>query len=403
MARVERPVRKAPVPAVPSPESGGVSLTRKVEAALALLVLALLGAAIASVSTTREAVASERWVAHSTAVRAALTELMLAATGYESAARGYVVTGDPRHLDASADAPSRCRARIAELRVLAAADPPQRERLERLVPILEEKLAWVRHVVAVRTDRGVDASAGLVKSDTGRQLMGQVRAIVSEMSEAEARALRRRSASHAAAARRAQTLVATATALDLALVVAVVLVIRRDVTGRRSAEAALRQAAVADPLTGILNRRGFLEHGADLVALAERFDRPVGLFFADLDGLKRINDTFGHAGGDRALAAAAQILRATFRSSDVIARWSGDEFVALAVFDRSSDRDTILERLERQQESFNAAGGLPFAVSLSIGAIAVPPAAPLPDLVAEADAAMYRRKRGRSSEVEASR
>ena len=402
LVRLDRPVRKGPVPAAASERGRKLPLTRKVEAVLAALVLALLGAGIASLSTSREAVASDRWVAHSTAVRGALTELLLAATGYESASRGYIVTGDPRHLDMYADAPGRCRARLAELRALTAPDPPQRKRLERLAPILEEKLAWVGNVVAIRRDRGVEASTALVTSDTGRQLMNQVRAIVTEMTEAEARTLRRRSAAHAAAARRAQTLVAVATALDLALVAGVVLVIRRDVTGRRAAEAALREMAAVDPLTELFNRRGFLDHGADLVALAERFDRPVGLFFADLDGLKRINDAFGHAEGDRALAASARLLRATFRSSDVVARWSGDEFVALAVLDRRSDGDSILERLERRQEETNAAGGFPFVLSLSVGAIAVPPAAPLPDLVAQADAEMYRRKRARAAAAETS-
>jgi diguanylate cyclase (GGDEF)-like protein len=182
--------------------------------------------------------------------------------------------------------------------------------------------------------------------------------------------------------------------LAVALVVAgVVLVLRRDVTGRRAAEAALRELATVDPLTGLLNRRGVLERGAELVALAERFDRRVSLFFADLDGLKGINDAFGHAAGDEALAGAARALRATFRSSDVVARWSGDEFVALTAVEREADGEEILARLAAATREVNAGAGLPFAISLSVGAISASGTGEsIPDLVGRADRAMYEQK-----------
>ena len=107
--------------------------------------------------------------------------------------------------------------------------------------------------------------------------------------------------------------------------------IARDVTERKEQEQALRSLTIIDDLTKLYNRRGFLTLAERHLKLAVRKKTGVFLLFADLDGLKIINDTFGHLEGDRALIDAADILRASFRSADIIARLGGDEFTVFPI------------------------------------------------------------------------
>ncbi|MEX2548935.1 MAG: sensor domain-containing diguanylate cyclase [Nitriliruptoraceae bacterium] len=108
-----------------------------------------------------------------------------------------------------------------------------------------------------------------------------------------------------------------------------VIVHMEDVSAARRLREQLEHAAIRDPLTGLLNRRGFLERGRDILAAADRHQRCVALLFLDVDGLKAVNDRRGHAAGDRLLADAADALRQRFRREDQIARWGGDEFCVL--------------------------------------------------------------------------
>jgi diguanylate cyclase (GGDEF)-like protein/PAS domain S-box-containing protein len=182
--------------------------------------------------------------------------------------------------------------------------------------------------------------------------------------------------------------------------------ILRDVTERKQAEATLRAFALVDELTGLYNRRGFL-------ALAEReweAARAAGqgalLVYLDLDGFKAINDTYGHAEGDRALAAVAGVLRRTFRDADVVGRLGGDEFVAFARTGAAGPRALeharetaarVQQRLQALLAEATLAAGRPYTLAGSAGVALFDPAAPatLSSLMVEADAALYDRKRAR--------
>jgi diguanylate cyclase (GGDEF)-like protein len=161
---------------------------------------------------------------------------------------------------------------------------------------------------------------------------------------------------------------------------------------------ALRTVAVSDELTGLHNRRGFMALAEHQIKLAERNRSWMVVFYADLDGLKRINDNFGHAAGDRALCATAHLLRATFRDSDVLARLGGDEFAVLACNATMPDADRFAARLQNAVQAYNALPERDFALSLSTGATGYDPRRPdsLDVLLTRADAAMYANKRIRS-------
>ncbi len=170
-----------------------------------------------------------------------------------------------------------------------------------------------------------------------------------------------------------------------------------DITQRMRDEQALKALALVDELTGLYNRRGFLLLAEQQLKVARRASRPCVLVFADLDGLKRINDDRGHAAGDLALGEAARLLKATFRESDIVGRIGGDEFAVLAVNATEDDAEKALARLADQIARRNRVDRKSFALGISTGTIAVDPAAtsPLPELLAAADAAMYRGREGR--------
>ncbi|MFH1176131.1 MAG: diguanylate cyclase [Acidobacteriota bacterium] len=166
---------------------------------------------------------------------------------------------------------------------------------------------------------------------------------------------------------------------------------------RNRLQESLRSLALVDELTGLYNRRGLLRLGGQHLALARRARKGALILFADLDGLKNINDTWGHAVGDAALVEAAEVLRDTFRGSDVIARLGGDEFAVLALRVERGAAEVIGSRLERKLERANAEPERLFTLSLCAGVVYFPWQQPLllEEMIARADAAMYERKRER--------
>jgi diguanylate cyclase (GGDEF)-like protein/PAS domain S-box-containing protein len=172
-----------------------------------------------------------------------------------------------------------------------------------------------------------------------------------------------------------------------------------DIHERRSLEETLRSISITDDLTGLLNRRGFFALAQQQLKIANRSRRGLMLVYADLDGLKRINDVHGHAAGDRALTAAAGILRELFRESDIIARLGGDEFSVLLTEDRGGgDEQSIRERLLDAVRAWNSGTQEPFDLSVSVGAVRYDPDQPgsLDRLLTQADELMYRDKKGKA-------
>lgn len=160
---------------------------------------------------------------------------------------------------------------------------------------------------------------------------------------------------------------------------------------------ALQSLSLIDDLTGLYNRRGFGDLGEQYLKLSRRSGRPVTLIFLDLDRFKTINDTLGHHVGDRALIRVADILRDSFRASDLLARLGGDEFAVLAPETADEPPEDLVERIRAAVAESNGSGRDPFHLSVSIGTAryAGDSIVRLDDLVAEADAVMYREKRSK--------
>ena len=176
----------------------------------------------------------------------------------------------------------------------------------------------------------------------------------------------------------------------------------QDITERKRAESALQSLSLVDELTGLYNRRGFLAVSEQSLAEIRLNDKIPAIVYADLDGLKEINDSLGHHEGDRALARAAEILKDSFRSSDIVARIGGDEFVVLAALTHDESAESLSQRLQENFDASNASRVRPYNLALSVGIAHFDDQQnhSIEELMAQADRAMYddkRRKRSRDS------
>jgi diguanylate cyclase (GGDEF)-like protein/PAS domain S-box-containing protein len=173
------------------------------------------------------------------------------------------------------------------------------------------------------------------------------------------------------------------------------LVSLRDMTELAQLREKLQAMSVYDELAGLYNRRGLLTLAQAQMNLAQRTKRGVLVFFVDVDNLKAINDVQGHAEGDGALVATAEILRQTFRKSDIISRLGGDEFAVLAVEANANEIDTIKMRLGKTLLAHNAEKDQEQSLSVSVGAVRYDGErfCAVEDLLAQADKQMYKQKK----------
>ncbi len=179
--------------------------------------------------------------------------------------------------------------------------------------------------------------------------------------------------------------------------IAAVTVISKDISELKMNEEKLLSLSNTDELTGLFNRRGFFALAGQQLKMSQRLKKGMSLLSADLDGLKKINDTFGHQVGDRALIETASILRGCFRDVDIIARIGGDEFVILLIEPSHAKLDAYTARLQRKIEQRNRRYERNYTISISIGIAHFEPGSlcTIDDLIARADGLMYEQKRNK--------
>jgi diguanylate cyclase (GGDEF)-like protein len=160
-----------------------------------------------------------------------------------------------------------------------------------------------------------------------------------------------------------------------------------------------RRSSLTDDLTQLYNRRAFRVLTEQQILVAGRINHSVLLFFIDVDGLKHINDTYGHAAGDKLLIRLAEILRCTFRESDIISRIGGDEFAVLSMELGPGSNDMLLERLQKNIEKKKRERGNDPELSISTGVSRYNQngSDSVTDLLDRADKDMYERKAGKSA------
>jgi len=167
-----------------------------------------------------------------------------------------------------------------------------------------------------------------------------------------------------------------------------------DITSRKMREHKLFEESTKDVLTNLLNRRGFFLFFSSLMTRCVAMSQSCALFYMDIDNFKMINDKFGHGEGDEALKALADIMRNTFRTSDLVARLGGDEFVVLMPDVDENTIAIIQKRFQKKIDEFALISLHPWSLSVSVGVAFQKPGQILPvsELLKIADENMYRNK-----------
>ena len=155
----------------------------------------------------------------------------------------------------------------------------------------------------------------------------------------------------------------------------------------------LYRTTIVDELTGLYNRRGLYTLGNQQIELAKRHNDDIFIFFLDLDGMKTINDTLGHDFGDKALVDTSKIMHKSFRTTDILSRVGGDEFVVVAVKAQFEFIPIIIQRIKDFVKDQNSSEEK-FEISISIGVSKVDLDAdsPLDEAIRDADKKMYDSK-----------
>lgn len=175
------------------------------------------------------------------------------------------------------------------------------------------------------------------------------------------------------------------------------LLVLHDITELKTLEQELLELSLVDELTGLYNRRGFFVLASQFLQMVDRMNSRAAVIYLDLDTMKMINDTYGHAEGDLTLVETAILLRSNIRSSDILARFGGDEFVALVIEIDESGTEKMLERINDQFDSFNAQNNRKYSILISYGISHYDPQNPcsLEELMIKADKAMYEQKQSK--------
>ena len=187
--------------------------------------------------------------------------------------------------------------------------------------------------------------------------------------------------------------------------------VKKDITGdhllksilyaieRHRMHVQLRNLSTTDDLTGLSNRRGFIQQVGKELKMAEKVGRKCMLSFLDIDGLKEINDRYGHGEGDRALRIFSEKLRKIFREGAIIARIGGDEFTVFAPGSPEARFKAALGELRKKLDIYNFSRQNPYMLSVSAGVASYDPSAPcsIDALMSRADVSMYRDKEFRRS------
>jgi len=168
---------------------------------------------------------------------------------------------------------------------------------------------------------------------------------------------------------------------------------------RQRVQVELFNLSLSDDLTGLYNRRGFLTLTQHQIKLAHRMGKTFLIAFIDLDGMKQINDTFGHQEGNHALVETANILRDSFRQCDILARIGGDEFAVFVADAIQDNTSTVKQRMQQKLNSCNTDPSRRYQLSFSVGIVAANSSqnCHIEEILVQADAAMYEQKQGKRS------
>jgi diguanylate cyclase (GGDEF)-like protein len=418
-----------------------VSLRSKILAIMALPLIVLVIATVALLTSRRqttEALMAER---NAVAIRDTLDHVLVDLTDAETGSRGYLLTGQESFLEPYTKGIDALTHDMHTLNELIDGDPVATAEVAKLQVLANQRLSLLQTTQLLAPVTDLTNHAQLISQmSRGRVVAEEIRDIVSRAQEEAADLLAVRQ--HSLDRSRSVSFLIGIVGMPLGMLASLIVValstgrlvsrIRRteqlarmleeglplgdastsdDELGRlervlvRSGsrvvelQGELRHMATADPLTRLINRRGFLPTAEHQLDVAKRSHQPLALVFLDLDGLKQVNDSLGHSAGDGLIAEAAFVMRETFRASDLIARMGGDEFCILFATESEEAAAAAIARLNTAVEVTNRQEGRPFTLAFSAGVAMFDPEEPqtLDQLMAVADQRMYCAKRAKAS------
>ncbi len=419
-----------------------LTLRSKVLVIMAIPVAVLVAATFALLASSRDsadALVAERQAA---SLHAAYEDVLVDMTDSESATRGYVLTGESSFLEPYEMAVEGLPAHMRTLTELTLGSPSATALVVDLRGYVNQRLSILQTMQLLAPINDVtnhDQLIGLVKA--GQDVMDQIRVLLARGETATAKALVERQGALDASHRRSFLIgivgmpigVLASLALIALFTERLVARIRRTEqiarmleegmplgepsgsddelgqlervlvkSGSRVVElqGELRRMGTSDALTRLMNRRGFLPTAEHQLTVARRDHKTMALMFLDLDGLKRVNDTLGHAAGDAMLTEGAFVMRETFRAADLIARMGGDEFCVLYATDSYETATIVLTRLQTAVDEVNSQEGRAYELSFSAGVAMFDPEEPLTldQLIVLADQRMYACKRAKQAD-----
>ena len=418
-----------------------LTLRSKVLVIMAIPVAVLVAATFALLAASRDsadALIAERQAA---SLREAYEDVLVDMTDSESATRGYVLTGERSFLEPYDLAVERLPAHMRTLAELtrdsaaaAAVVVELRARANQRLSLLQT----MQLLAPINDATNHDQLAGLMT--TGQGVMSEIRILLARQETATTKALIERQRALDASHRRSFLIgivgmpigVLASLALIALFTERLVARIRRTEqiarmleegmplgdpsgsddelgqlervlvnSGTRVVElqGELRRMGTSDALTRLMNRRGFLPTAEHQLTVARRDHTTMALMFLDLDGLKHVNDTLGHAAGDAMLTEGAFVMRETFRAADLIGRMGGDEFCVLYATDSYETATIALTRLQVAVIDVNSQEGRAYELSFSAGVAMFDPEEPLTldQLIGLADQRMYACKRAKQA------
>ncbi len=358
----------------------------------------LLAMTLYSYRSTYLLISTGKWVAHTQEVLRRLNLLQAEIVEAESSARGYVITGDEQYLERYKTANSSAAATEKIVRQLTADNAIQQRRLDVLEPTIVERFEALRELVDLQNKGTADQVAQLVRT-RGMLLGSEIHKRIEEMKEEEMRLLTERSEASETSAQQTLNMLLLGTLLSFALLSFVFYLLNRDIIQHKRMGDTLQRLSLTDDLTGLYNRRGFIALAEQQLKFvkSKRMENDLLLFYADMDGLKQINDRFGHEAGSQAIRKVAEVLKKTFRETDIIARIGGDEFTILTVEASPDKNHAVKARLQENIRRYNEKDDCLYPLSLSIGVAQADTlsVASIEELLTRADQAMYAQKRSK--------
>jgi diguanylate cyclase (GGDEF)-like protein len=424
-----------------------MGLRQKFLAVMAVPVVVLVATTTLAFAASQRSADGMAALEHSARIQLSIHDVLVDLLNAETGTRGYLITGDTTLLAPYEEGVQALPADLRTLDTLVAGDPWSSVAIDRLAPLITERVDLLRRqqMLAPLTTKARRAvSVPLLQR--GSLLMTEIRSVLDRMEGHERSVLLRLQQERTRADRWTRAIEFVVLPLGVLMSMVLVVVLSRRVvhrirqieeTARRleagdalleadttndevgrlgrllvttwtrliEAQGEMKRLATTDSLTGIANRRGFLLVAKHQLEFARREHLQVELAFIDVDGLKTVNDRLGHHTGDLLIQEVATLIRDTVRTSDVVGRVGGDEFCVLLTADTGGTPDEALRRLASALRWANGLPGRDYFLSVSVGSARLDAGGrdSIEELMERADAAMYEAKRARYESDLASR